>query len=1099
MSASGIKITTKVLTENTLLEHADAATDHSKLLTDYKERERKMTRKACQQLNSANSVRHTHFTKLESLNKHTEHKHDGRNSVHSCRDCKRTFSTKTSLDRHMQRSIHTGILPYRCQKCKACFLQRRSLNSHMRHVHLEKQRYTCNECKSTFGRLESLKLHKLTIHDGLRPYVCQICGSSFTQKGNFECHTRKHSGERPYKCQFCGKRFSQQQSLVIHTRRHTGTKPFKCKEKSCNMAFPDCGSLRKHVTAVHDIVENRHKCEECPKEFKMVQYLRMHIKSVHEQSRPFACAVCNSSFKQKSHLKKHLKCIHFKETDYYLCNQCGKEFRNKGYLKNHIRLKHNETRKHVRKNVACQQCDLLFKQASELELHVRLEHKDQLLAHKYRCEICDRSFMHSTKLEVHMQAHANEKWHTCFECGEAFFHLYDMETHVCGQTKSKPCKRPILWPEHASIGESVGKQSINGNNMGDVLYQCELCLSKFKLSCSLNEHYRVIHSGVVVLKCDMCEYSFATKHCLQKHIINSHGNTKALSEESGLKGVVLGPTESHTQINYKGKLINSCNSQTNRSTSNQFGSQSSLASPLEISLQLFNHCENGCLNGSRKCKHCEATFKVVGCLLSHIKLQHSRKRRHCCKRCNCTFTRKSELQKHIKVAHKMKEGHIKCNECLATFNQPWRLKNHIQIMHKSEIFITKKGIRESGKTTTGKPQPKYPNIAARVSTRRQTSHQCLQCSAAFNCANSLKKHVNDKHDKQLDTCMTELHVCEKPCEIKFGQESYFQSHVNFKHSREMDHCKKIQFKHEVLDATCDQKDIVQHSVDIHPYTATDNVTQFLCEVCGTEFMQADHLIAHCQAQHRNEVPSDNVGSLSLTQALCQSQQLECLANHVSDNGGSRIMNNQSDLHQCKYCPAAFVQADHLRTHITEDHSNEMNCRQSESYDWLQDNSEFQLSNRVQAWVKPTINDDVKAINSVQHGWFECEYCGAEFVQEIHLLTHITIQHSNTINDDKTNLQHFLKANVDIQSEMLANPSNTNPVTEIVNSVRHGWFQCKYCDAEFVQDCHLLAHVKVQHSDSVNNIQTALDGSVHDGVKSPASIPSVNAVIKVEIQ
>ena len=173
-----------------------------------------------------------HETKLEEQQLHESddlkimpvlHRYKRYSGTHPCQVCKRIFSTKQVLYRHMK--IHSGIKDYNCDVCDRSFIDNQVLKRHYR------------------------------THTGERPYTCNVCGKKFADNGNLRRHERVHTGHRPYQCVTCKKAFADLGSLSLHKLIHTGEKPHACKVRmlslvSCLYLYINLYTHERHHTLV---------------------------------------------------------------------------------------------------------------------------------------------------------------------------------------------------------------------------------------------------------------------------------------------------------------------------------------------------------------------------------------------------------------------------------------------------------------------------------------------------------------------------------------------------------------------------------------------------------------------------------------------------------------------------------------------------------------------------------------------------------------------------------------------------------------------------------------------------------------------------------
>ena len=64
-----------------------------------------------------------------------------------------------------------------------------------------------------------------------KPFKCDICGYSFSEKGSLKKHiTSVHEGKKPFKCDLCDYSFSRKDNMNNHIASvHKGKKQFKCE------------------------------------------------------------------------------------------------------------------------------------------------------------------------------------------------------------------------------------------------------------------------------------------------------------------------------------------------------------------------------------------------------------------------------------------------------------------------------------------------------------------------------------------------------------------------------------------------------------------------------------------------------------------------------------------------------------------------------------------------------------------------------------------------------------------------------------------------------------------------------------------------------
>lgn len=225
--------------------------------------------------------------------------------------------------------------------------------------------------------------------------------------------------------------------------------------------------------------QHRHKCENCPKSFRLLRYLNAHVDKVH-RVRYYECGVCDYKSNNKGTLKNHFIRLHTSDYE-FTCEICGKKFKIRKALNHHVKLNHIDSAP-----IVCDVCGHYSKNLHALKAHMRYRHYKP----EFVCHICKRGMTTKENLEQHIDWHKTREKVSCPTCGKKF-RARDLETHTRVHTGVKP-------------------------------FACPVCGKNFRRQTAQEQHI-LIHTGKKPYVCDICGRAFAQKPGLMGHRKNHPG------------------------------------------------------------------------------------------------------------------------------------------------------------------------------------------------------------------------------------------------------------------------------------------------------------------------------------------------------------------------------------------------------------------------------------------------------------------------------------------------------------------------------------------------------------------------------------------------
>lgn len=243
-----------------------------------------------------------------------------------------------------------------------------------------------------------------------------------------------------YRCFYCYDIFEDAADLKRHQSAHINNKDKEntlnnyCESsifvdissigcRLCEESVTNLPALIDHLVSVHDVAYDKDvgnsfvafqlegvgttvSCSTCAASFNSFGLLLTHTNKDHKLTTGILCEVCGLHFKDASLLRIHIKTIH--EQTCILCTVCGEKFETKNKLLTHERNKHN-------KRYKCLVCPETFQSHYKRSWHMASEHKNRS---EIKCLHCPKTFVFRSTMMSHLRlSHLNERNHVCGVCG----------------------------------------------------------------------------------------------------------------------------------------------------------------------------------------------------------------------------------------------------------------------------------------------------------------------------------------------------------------------------------------------------------------------------------------------------------------------------------------------------------------------------------------------------------------------------------------------------------------------------------------------------------------------------------------------------------
>ena len=158
--------------------------------------------------------------------------------------------------------------------------------------------------------LTSVKMKK----GGTTTYICVLCNSQIVGQLAMKKHIKLvHKGLK-VRCDICDyaaktERYMARHRLAKHNLHTAGYKLLKCDREGCNFRTTDWSGLSIHIKSVHEEARP-YPCGACDKTFKFRGSLQAHIDGVHMGMRKYRCDVCDKVFTSTFAVANHKTVAH---------------------------------------------------------------------------------------------------------------------------------------------------------------------------------------------------------------------------------------------------------------------------------------------------------------------------------------------------------------------------------------------------------------------------------------------------------------------------------------------------------------------------------------------------------------------------------------------------------------------------------------------------------------------------------------------------------------------------------------------------------------------------------------------------------------------
>lgn len=795
----------------------------------------------------------------------------GKEGVHICAVCLKSFTNKKSLSHHLTSSHFSQPDTVRCAKCYLVLRSSRHGFEHgMIHQQLDAEEettlaetYQCRSCLEPIKSLKDMFTH-LNRHPGRETKQCEICDLDLVTNDDFLSHGQISTSK--YMCGLCSHEFDSREEF----KRHLDDE------------HPDMSSSDIYL---------EYTCSPCGEGFDSMAQYEDHLEKFH--SNYALCILCFTAFDTVTECIEHLTDHYTEETHTrllsHVCLFCGDLIQSIENALTHAKSHYEPHTRSEKKTMMCKHCSQSISSYEEAETHYKEHTKDPPGQKTLMCCLfCNAETFSHNGLTIHMKTHftvnssiTDDIYVRCLKCRFITSRVYALGYH---------CRRDH---DVTSVTNGINRLTFSAP------HKCRICSMTFF---DKSKYKRHLTKGIYacegkVYQCECCNFVARDKSHFDQHISEIHEiNNQFRCQPCGSVFVFRGDFVKHLESRWTVKLINE--QETSSYMCNHCDSKFDTKELLDNHLQTLKRSLYQTTKESSKSICPECNSQVSNLEVHQRKVHYARK----CEFCDYVTTNGLLLSEHKREKHAEK---VYCRVCKLDFSHESGLRHHLAII----IQLSKSENKQKGidPGILDLHLMEYHDVLATLpSQTTKDSVSCEICNRDFRHQKHLQSHMANVHD------VLGQYECEH-CPLKFNTRVEAENHQGEAHKY-------------VVCRDCDQEFTDNKSLELH--IKTDHAERKIaCPHCRSLFMNRAGLMSHIKSRHpQTPASTTTTGPKAAASHTCThcgesftfqsnlEQHTELYHNDVAKQEESKL-----ESHRCKLCPKSFISKRELNKHCRSSH------------------------------------------------------------------------------------------------------------------------------------------------------------------------------------